>query len=58
MLQMNLKPDFRKAYVMANEMLIKSSEIVNFPFSPKALVKEQSPLVCRSYRKAKSMALI
>ena len=53
MLQMNLKPDFRKSYVMANEMLIKSSEIVNFPFSPKALVKEQSPLVCRSYRKAK-----
>ena len=49
----NLKPDFEKAYVTANEMLIKSSVIESFPFSPKALVKEQSSIVCRSYKKAK-----
>lgn len=51
----NLKPNFEKAYVTANEMLIKSSVIESFPFSPKALVKEQSSIVCRSYKKAKKV---
>ena len=45
---MNLKPNFDKAYIKANEMLIKSSVIHSFPFSPKTLVKEQSAIVCRS----------
>ena len=53
MLPMNSKPNFNKAYIKANEMLIKSSVIQSFPFSPKKLVKEQSPIVCRSYDKAK-----
>ncbi len=53
MLPMNSKPNFNKAYIKANEILIKSSMIQSFPFSPKKLVKEQSPIVCRSYDKAK-----
>lgn len=53
MLPMNPKPDFIKAYIKANEVLIKSSVIRSFPFSPKKLVNEQSSIVCRSYRKAK-----
>ena len=47
------KPNFEKAYVKANEILVMSSVVQSFPFSPKALVKEQSPIVCRSYRMAK-----
>ncbi len=50
---MNLRPNFNEAYIKANEMLIKSSVIQSFPFFPKSLVKEQSSIVCRSYKKAK-----
>lgn len=48
-----MKPDFAKAYSAANEILVKSSVITKFPFSTKALVKEQSSTVCRSFKKAK-----
>lgn len=47
------KPDFAKAYYKANEILVKSSLIDTFPYSPKALVKEQSNIPCRSYKKAR-----
>lgn len=47
------KPNFAKAYSKANEMLVRSSVITTFPFSPKSLVKEQTPIVCRSFKKAK-----
>lgn len=47
------KPDFGKAYSMANELLISSAVILAFPFSAKALVKEQTTIVCRSFKKAK-----
>ena len=53
MLPMNSKPDFNKAYIKANEILTKSSVVQSFPFSSQRLVGEQSPIVCRSYRKAK-----
>ncbi len=49
----NSKPDFAKSYSKANEILVKSSVISTFPFSPKALVKEQTGIPCRSYEKAK-----
>ncbi len=49
----NIKPDFAGSYLKANEMLVKSSVINTFPFSSKALVREQTPIVCRSYKKAK-----
>ena len=47
------KPDFSRAYSKANEILVKSSAIQTFPFSPKDLVKEQTPIVCRSFKKAR-----
>ena len=53
MLLTNSKPDFAKAYLKANEILVKSSAIDTFPFSPKDLVKEQSNIVCRSFKTAK-----
>lgn len=46
------KPDFEKAYVKANEILVRSSVISDFPFSPKDLIKELSKIRCRSYKKA------
>ena len=36
-----------------NEILVKSSAIQTFPFLPKDLVKEQTPIVCRSFKKAR-----
>ena len=47
------KPDFSRAYSKANEILVKSSAIQTFPFSPKDLVKEQTQIVCRSFKKAR-----
>lgn len=47
------KPDFASAYSKANEILVKSSVIDTFPYSPKALVKEQTSTPCRSYKKAR-----
>lgn len=48
-----IKPNFSKAYSKANEILVTSSVIRTFPFSPKDLVKEQAMIVCRSFAKAK-----
>lgn len=48
-----IKPAFAKSYAKANEILVKSSVITTFPFSPKDLVTEQTPIVCRSFKKAK-----
>ena len=51
------KPNFAGAYSKANEILVKSSVISTFPFSPTALVKEQTPIVCRTYAKAQKYGL-
>ena len=51
------KPDFAKAYSKANEILVKSTVISTFPFSPTQLVKEVSPCVCRSYSKAQQFGV-
>lgn len=50
----NIKPLFSKAYSNANEILVSSKIIREFPFCPKKLVREQTPIVCRSYSKALS----
>ena len=50
----NIKPLFSKAYSNANEILVSSKIISAFPFCPKKLVREQTPIVCRSYSKALS----
>lgn len=46
------KPDFQKAYQNANEILVSSKIITSFPYSATKLIKEQSPIVCRSFDKA------
>ena len=46
------KPNFSAAYSKANEILVKSRIISTFPFSPVDLVKEQSTIKCRTYKKA------
>ena len=46
------KPDFRKAYILANDLLIASRCISSFPFDAKELVKEQTDLQFCSYKKA------
>lgn len=51
------KPNFAGAYSKANEILVKSSVISTFPFSPTTLVKEQTPIVCRTYAKAKKYGI-
>ena len=53
MLLKSENPNFGKAYMKANEILVKSSVIQTFPFSVKALVSEQSDIVCRSFEKAR-----
>lgn len=53
----DVKPLFSKAYSNANEILVSSEIISTFPFCPKKLVKEQTPIVCRSFSKALSYGL-
>ena len=48
----NSKPDFQKAYIKANEILVSSKIINSFPYSVTKLIKEQSNIVCRSFEKA------
>lgn len=47
------KPHFSAAYTKANEILLKSTAISDFPYSSKDLVKELTDIPCRSYGKAK-----
>ena len=46
------KPNFQKVYINANEILVSSKIITNFPYSATKLIKEQSSIVCRSFDKA------
>ncbi len=38
------KPDFKKAYVLANEILVSSDALTSFPFSTKQIVKKWSDI--------------
>jgi len=51
-MMINSKPDFQKAYINANEILVSSKIINSFPYSATRLIKEQSNIVCRSFEKA------
>jgi len=51
------KPNFSKAYSKANDILVKSRVISTFPFSPLELVKEQSSIKCRTYKKAQKYGI-
>lgn len=46
------KPSFATSYSKANEILVKSSIISEFPYCAKALVNEQSEIKCRTFKKA------
>lgn len=51
-MMLDSKPNFQKAYINANEILVSSKIITNFPYSATKLIKEQSNIVCRSFDKA------
>lgn len=46
------KPDFKKAYMLANEILLKSRIINAFPFSVTKVIKEVSDIQCCSFKRA------
>jgi len=49
------KPDFKKAYSLANEILVSSKSITDFPVPIKAIVKEKGKglVKCKTFSKAK-----
>ncbi len=49
----DFKPDFLKVYIKANELLVSSNIINEFPFSVTQFVKTQSSIPCRKFSKAK-----
>lgn len=50
---MTYEPDFKKAYISANEILVSSNTLTQFPFKAKSVIKETSGIKCCSYKKAK-----
>ena len=48
----NIKPDFANAHSRANKILVTSNIISDFPYSAIDLVKEQSEIRCRTFKKA------
>lgn len=46
------KPDFKKAYVLANEILLMSRSINLFPFSITKVINEISDIQCCSFKRA------
>lgn len=52
-----IKPDFSKAYSKANEILVSSHIVSTFPFSAFELLKEQTSIPCRTFKKARSYGL-
>lgn len=49
---MTYKPDFKKAYILANKILLISQVINAFPFSVTQLIKEISDIQCCSFKRA------
>ncbi|MBQ9266955.1 MAG: ImmA/IrrE family metallo-endopeptidase [Clostridia bacterium] len=46
------KPDFKRAYVMANSILVTASELVEFPLKVKFLINKNQDINCCSFKKA------
>ncbi|SFR92199.1 ImmA/IrrE family metallo-endopeptidase [[Clostridium] aminophilum] len=46
------KPDFKRANILANEILAASSALVNFPANTKGIIKEWSDLKVLSFKRA------
>ena len=51
------KPDFKKAYVLANEILLMSRTINTFPFSVTKMIKEISDIQCCSFERAQKYSV-
>jgi len=49
---MEQQPDFKKAYLLANEMLIASRYIKSFPFNVDKFIQNETDLTLCSYKKA------
>ncbi len=49
---MDQKPDFKKAYILANELLVAARCIKTFPFDAAEFVKEQTDLKFCSFKRA------
>lgn len=45
-------PNFKKAYIMANQIIVCSTTMDGFPFKAKALVKEQADIAFCTFEKA------
>lgn len=46
------KPDFKKANILANEILVASSTLLTFPVNTKSIVKEWSDIKVLSFKRA------
>lgn len=46
------KPDFKRANVLANEILVASSTLISFPVNTKQIVKEWSDIKILSFKRA------
>lgn len=46
------KPNYKHAYAIANESLIKSNSLASFPFKVKKFVEERSGIAVRTFSKA------
>jgi len=44
------RPDFKKVYGIANEILLTSNSISSFPFSVIKVIKEMTDIQCHSYK--------
>ncbi len=50
---MTYKTNFEKAYIKANEILVSSCVLAEFPVKTKSLIESDSEIKCCSYKKAK-----
>ena len=50
----HMKPNFKRVYLYANELLVLSSVADTFPFKAKRFVKEQADIVFCSFEKARN----
>lgn len=51
------RPDFKKSNIMANEILVASSDIASFPIKVKKVVKEWTDIQLRSFKAAKEKGI-
>lgn len=47
------KPNFERAYIMANNILVSSNVLEDFPVKVKKIVEDDSSIKCCSYKKAR-----